>query len=315
MYIPFNEISIDKDFVGELSFQDTNHIIYEFISIIKESREKKIIDGVILNSSTVLECMPFFSDWLADKKSNREDRMTLRTLIGCFFSQTEEPLSEMKISYNNKQYSSKGAALAIDTKCNYILNCQTNEFWKQKNNRFFGDTINEEGEFISFSKELIQLFDINSLNSIKLTNKFITYSKISSGQDLWEQWDNLFPNLIKCDNIKHCLYDNPERNHIQKIIEQLDLLQHYFETLQGSFSLNELKTLGIDVSDESDSVKNNSKLSELRLFTLPDGSREYFYYHVKFFGKFETRLHFLPIPNSSKCYVGYIGKHLKTQKY
>ena len=315
MYIPFNETSIDKDFVDNLSFQDTNHIISEFISIIKESRDKKIIDGIILDSSTILECIPFFNNWLSDTKVNREDRMTLRTLIGCFFSQTEEPLSETKVSYNDKQYSSKGAALAIDTKCNYILNCQTNEFWKQKNNRFFGNTINEEGELISFNKELIQLFDINSLNSIKLTNKFIAYSKISSGQDLWEQWDNLFPNLIKCNNVKHCLYDNPERNHIQKIIEQLDLLQQYFAALHGSFSLNELKKIGMDVSDESDSVKNNSKLSEQRLFTLPDVSRDYFYYHVKFFGKFETRLHFLPIPNSSKCYVGYIGKHLKTQMY
>ena len=315
MYIPFNETSIDKDFICNLSFQDTNHIIYELISIIKESREKKIIDGIILNSSTIPECVPFFTDWLADKKVDREVRMTLRTLLACFFSQNEEPLSDASVIYNDKQYSSKGAALAIDTKCNYILNCQTNEFWKQKSNIFKCETLDEEGKLISFSKELIQLFDINSLNSIKLTNKFIAYSKISSGQDLWEQWDYLFPNLIKCDNIKHCLYDNPERNHIQKVIEQLDLLQQYFSSLQGKFSLKELKTLGIDVSDESDSVKNNPKLRALRLFTLPDGSRDYFYYHVKFFGKFETRLHFLPIPNSSKCYFGYIGKHLKTQMY
>lgn len=119
---------------------------------------------------------------------------------------------------------------------------------------------------------------------------------------------------MSCENVYNET-KNPEKNHIQKIIEQLDLLQQYFSSLQGSFSLNELRKLGIDASDESDSVKNNSKLNALRLFTLPDGSKDYFYYHVKFFGKFETRLHFLPITNSSKCYIKYIGKHLKTQNF
>lgn len=71
MYIPFNETSIDKDFVDNLSFQDTNHIISEFISIIKESRDKKIIDGIILDSSTILECIPFFNNW--EKLSNVVD--------------------------------------------------------------------------------------------------------------------------------------------------------------------------------------------------------------------------------------------------
>ena len=145
MYVPFNEISINDDFIKNLSFQDRNSIICEFISMIKESRDKKIIDGIILNSTTFLESIQFFSNWLSDKKVDREDRMTLRTLLACFFSQNDEPLSEAKIEYKDKQYSSKGAALALDTKCNYILNCQTNDLWKQKKNSFECNTINEEG--------------------------------------------------------------------------------------------------------------------------------------------------------------------------
>lgn len=315
MYVPFNESSIDDDFINTLSFQDRNSVISEFISIIKESREKKILNGIILTASTIIENAPFIVDWLNNPRIDRDDKTALRTLIGCFFFQSEEPLSEAKIIYNEKQYSSKGAALAIDTKCNNILNCPSNIFWKQTKNTFVCDTISEEGELISFTKELIQLFDLDSLNSVKIRNKLEAYATITSGQDLWEQWDNLFPNLIKCNNTKDCLYKNPEKYHIIKIIEQLDLLQEYFSKHQGLFTFDSVKQVGIEASDESITVKHDPELKKERLNTLPDGSQKYFFYHTKFWGKFETRLYFYPIQGTNKCYIGYIGKHLKTKRF
>ena len=115
--------------------------------------------------------------------------------------------------------------------------------------------------------------------------------------------------------MKHCLYENPEKNHIDKIIEQLDYLQQYFSNNNGIFSFEKLKLLGLDASDDSISVKNDPNLKKDRLFRLPNGDDKYFFYHLKFYGKFETRIYFLPTEKNSKCYIGYIGKHLKTKKF
>ncbi|MBD5447713.1 MAG: hypothetical protein HDR32_08280 [Treponema sp.] len=314
MYVPFNEISIHNDFADSISYESANQIILNFLSLLKEAQCKKIVEGFITNESIPID-IPIIQNWLNDSKIDYENKIFLRSLVGKYFSSVEAPLTDAKIELNGKVYVSKGAGLAFDRGCDYILSLNTNSIWNKENIFFNFETINENDELITVKKELSQISGIISLQKVALTNRKKSFNTISSGQDLWEQWDSLFPNLIKCDITKHCLYENPERNHIAKIIEQLDTLNTYFSSLQDTFSFAELKKLGINVSDESDTVKQKPNLKKHRCVKLPDGTKEYFFYHAKFFGKFETRLYFLPIKNTKKCYIGYIGKHLKTQKY
>lgn len=313
MYIPFNEVSIHDDFYTKQSYESKNRIILDFIEIVREAKIKKVFDGLLYNHSINIEFSSFFSNWLDDSSVKKEDKSLLRSFLGTFISFVETPLAETSIVIDEITYNSKGAGIAIDNSCNFIVNLKSHYEWEKKNKSFEYKTLIND-ELIDSKKEISQIFDIQSLQCLLVLEKENKYKSISSGQDLWEQWDELFPNLIKCDKVKDCLYRDPEKNHIEKVIEQLDLLQQYFSSLKKSFSLNELKHLGIDVSDESDTVKKNPKLKEVRFIKLPDGSKEYFYYHTKFFGKFESRLYFLPITNSSKCYIGYIGRHLQTAK-
>ncbi|MCQ2979657.1 MAG: hypothetical protein MJ245_07660 [Clostridia bacterium] len=315
MYIPFNETSVHNDFLINISFEKCNEIILTFISLIKEARTNHIIDGIVVNSSTIIECIPFIQSWLNDPRIDRSNKMLLRSSLHSFFTLVEEPLTDANIVINKIKYNSKGAGLAVDTKCNYLLNLLTHKEWEKESNFYNYETIDENEEYISSIIELNQVYSIDSLTPIVHQNRKDSFSKISSGQDLWERWEEFFPNLIKCEITKDCLYKNPEKNHILKIIEQLDLLQTYFVNLKTSFSFDELKLIGVDASDESDTVKRDPNLNKYRLFKLPNETKDFFFYHTKFFGKFETRLYFLPIKNSNKCYIGYIGKHLKTQKF
>ncbi|BDS09696.1 hypothetical protein [Aureispira anguillae] len=64
----------------------------------------------------------------------------------------------------------------------------------------------------------------------------------------------------------------------------------------------------LNISDESDSVKNNDKLSRHRLFRY-NGESYFFGYHIKNFPS-SQRMHFLILEN--KIVIGYVGKHLPT---
>jgi len=64
-------------------------------------------------------------------------------------------------------------------------------------------------------------------------------------------------------------------------------------------------------SSEGESVKNNPRLKEMRMFTI-DGSKVFFTYHVKSLPH-GNRIYFLE--KDEKLFIGYIGKHLSTKKY
>lgn len=315
MYLPFNEITIHNDFFQNEDGLQDNDIIIMFIDFVKESIEKNCIDGFLVDSSVVIIESSIIKRWLNNSLISREHKSLLRTILGKYFQTVETPLMDCSIEIDSKIYFSKGAAISIDRTCDFILNLRTNYSWCLERQNYICQKFDDNNNFTSYEKELIQLSTIEDLPLLLDYNKCVSYKQISSGQDLWEKWEILFPNLIKCFNVKHCLYENPEKNHIDKIIEQLDYLQQYFSNNNEIFSFEKLKLLGLDVSDESISVKNDPNLKKYRLFRLPNGDDKYFFYHLKFYGKFETRIYFLPTEKNSKCYIGYIGKHLKTKKF
>ena len=121
----------------------------------------------------------------------------------------------------------------------------------------------------------------------------------------------MFPNLIFCDNVKTQIYTDPGMNHINAIIKRLDKLDYYY----NEHTIFDIKLLGFNARNESDSVKNNSKLKELRKFKKPNGLYSYFYNHISFYGNFNGRIYFKADDNLKKIYIGYIGTHLPTARY
>ncbi|MCE1245723.1 MAG: hypothetical protein LWY06_03670, partial [Firmicutes bacterium] len=68
---------------------------------------------------------------------------------------------------------------------------------------------------------------------------------------------------------------------------------------------------GYDISDESDTTKNNRKLSDKRTFILPDRRKEKFYYHLKVkYNNEPYRIHFFEDRLKHIIWIGHMGKHL-----
>ena len=101
----------------------------------------------------------------------------------------------------------------------------------------------------------------------------------------------------------------------QQICEQLMALDKYAteQMCNSNFNINDARLYGLNISDESESVHNNPKLSSMRSFYINKTlNSQYCFFHVKVGN---TRIYVYPDNVNKKIYVPYIGNHLPTQLY
>ncbi|MEZ4829669.1 MAG: hypothetical protein R3C61_25790 [Bacteroidia bacterium] len=133
---------------------------------------------------------------------------------------------------------------------------------------------------------------------------------LRKGSELWDNREAEFPHLVFCGQTKSQLkHMSVSTTVYHQLYGALTALNDYCEKGQD-FSLASLKAeTKLTISDESDTVKNNPKLSNLRTFTV-GSEKQFFGFHIKnFSGAF--RLHFYPDPSEKKVHIGYFGKHMK----
>ncbi len=129
------------------------------------------------------------------------------------------------------------------------------------------------------------------------------------GIEFWKNRKNEFPNLIFCKNTEKTFRTLSISNaNFSRLWDNLKLLNDHIGNRNSDMVLKQRTKLNF--SDESDRVKNNTKLRRHREFKLPDTQTKIFFgLHIKNFpGAF--RLHFLPDYKAQKVYIGYFGKHL-----
>lgn len=102
----------------------------------------------------------------------------------------------------------------------------------------------------------------------------------------------------------------------KRVCDDIITLDNYVNQYwtDGGFSIRDVqRTVGIDISDESDSVKTNKDLRALRHFFInQDIGWQYCYYHIKIG---DTRMYIYPDISNRRIYIPYIGRHLPTQLY
>ncbi|MCL2217659.1 MAG: hypothetical protein FWB91_11665, partial [Defluviitaleaceae bacterium] len=178
--------------------------------------------------------------------------------------------------------------------------------WSKNEIRGYHRVDNEQEEVsVKNIYEASQVADIIEENINR--KNFELRKNIYSGQDLWENRKELYPRLILCENVKEQIY-RKNGKYIKQVMAKLQILNDYFASYDGKYNPNEL---GLDVSNESESVSQESSLKAMRLFQKPDGEKAYFFEHIKF--KSGTRIHYLPCDSLKICYIGYIGIHLRTK--
>ncbi len=128
----------------------------------------------------------------------------------------------------------------------------------------------------------------------------------------WARRESLFLRVILCNNIE----DNIKTvggKYLQQILNKLHELDKYINNhwTTGNFNYKDanLKT-SLNISPESKITMEQDKYRNQRIFSMPDGRRECFELHIK---TGEFRFHFFP--ENGNVYIGYIGKHLDTDRF
>lgn len=136
------------------------------------------------------------------------------------------------------------------------------------------------------------------------------YKSLRNSKELWDQIENVYPNLVFCGNTEQQICNTSLKDkRLRTAYRKLKVLNDGLEDNDiGSF---EYKKLGITISGESESTLN--LFSNERTFSIPKTDREeIFQLHIK---SGDWRYHFFLDKEIKKCYIGYIGKHLRTAKY
>lgn len=162
--------------------------------------------------------------------------------------------------------------------------------------------IEEEGEEVTETEVTVNHFlESSSVDAFKL---------LRTGRNLWDWREIIFPNLVFCGDTETQICDLSLKNKdIQIAYDKLKVLD---EGLEGKRIEDfDYKSLGITISGESKSTKQ--QYGDLRTFAIPGTEREeLFELHIK---SGDWRYHFFLDKETNKCYIGYIGKKLRTKKY
>ncbi|HKS72592.1 MAG TPA: hypothetical protein VJQ82_05300 [Terriglobales bacterium] len=126
----------------------------------------------------------------------------------------------------------------------------------------------------------------------------------TSGAELWNRKDWLFPNLDFCESAEEQIKNLKGDDHeFRAVARGMCDLQNYCATWNSSnFDIHLLN----NASGESASTLQ--MYSEERTFRCPDGAYRLFNWHLK---RGDVRIHFFDFPKSKRILVGYVGRHLR----
>ena len=132
-------------------------------------------------------------------------------------------------------------------------------------------------------------------------------------ETFWERREMLFSNIILCPSVESDL-KKIGGTFLTLIKGKLVELDRYISInwKEDNFNYaNANSKSSLNISPESKKTMDQVKYYNQRLFSMPDGRRVCFELHIKTSGN--LRFHFFP--ENNKIYIGYIGKHLDTDKY
>ncbi len=317
MYLAFNELCIHEEIRRTGDIPEARQRMNEFIQLLHRLKTGKVCDGLVCTHDihAFRFCAGYgVAEWLKDPQVDRTYQQFFRTLYSknCSYIDAADFEGEFRTEIDGKDYGGAGNTYAAETE-RITVSILTNPYFQQKDlwGRYL--KIEDASEITETQMSIRNLSAGMSVGEMEGDIRRSCFEHISSGQDLWEQREVLFPNLIFCENVKDQLYKDPEKFHILQIMDRLQRVQEYFQCYDGVYNR---KDLGMYAHSESETVRMNEQLKRMRLFQKPDGGTEYFFEHIRFSGKFSGgRIYLLPDDAARKCYIGYIGRHLPTKLF
>jgi len=255
--------------------------------------------------------------WRNDTEVSREERTFLRTLA------TKAPLlvdiSDSEIQKNVEdqdcEFSIQGnrveglktafwlETLAISLNSESLWNCSRLELEVTKLDDK-GNLI-EEREYVRHASHKNHVIEYDEWIKNRLQPRGI------NGIELWNQREQLFPNMTFCKAGNRQLQRlRTGEKKLQLVLEVLDVLNNCAKNWQtGRFSLD-----GYPFEESGESEPTINKYWKERTFLCPDGEERLFERHVKL-KECNWRIHFFPEVKTTKVIIGYVGIHLPTDQY
>lgn len=132
---------------------------------------------------------------------------------------------------------------------------------------------------------------------------------ILSGRDILQGAEQLFPNLVFCENAVRGCQKNVGVSEAGQVYKRLLELQRVAEGMETVFHKNLLTR----ATPESEVTLQ--RFSDEHTFQLPNGKIQIFSWHVRYTGGYAGRIFFYPVPEEKRIYIGHIGHKLPTVKY
>jgi len=312
MDLIFNEQSLNN----KMEFNDSEQwqLMIDFAELLHVlwSAEKElptIFTDIDFYSNDLINAL--FNKSLKDKKYFRIFNALLTNRKSKVIEAKDYADAEVIVSVDNVPNSSLGCLVAHEEGVPTI-SIRTHEIWKE-------ESIHGYYVKLGFGADDLTNVDviIDNISEKSHTDKFLATQKneifdsIFTCYDLWENREKLFPFLVFCECTRSQIQEDDDKHHIRGVMNRLKILNDYLEVNGGIYSK---KGFGHKARDESDTVKNNKRLKEMRYFQKPCGKWDYFFDHFGFPTNLYSagRIHFLPCNKEKLCYIGYIGRHLPT---
>jgi hypothetical protein len=254
------------------------------------------------------------SDWLVDRNVNKDiQRFILTTAKAPFLEDIQNSEIENKNSLSEFYYEGKlteglGIAYLLET---LAISLISEKCWNCSCLELEVRQIDENEKISTVTTEIIHASCEAHIQEHTnwIQNRICT--GVKDGIELWNRKGELFPNLEFCESVKKQLENIRTRQlELQPVIKALFELQNCSKNWNnGAFS-----TQGYSIETSGESEPTLNQYSKQRTFRCPDGEERLFEQHVKL-RVCNWRIHFLPENPNKAIIVGYIGRHLPTDKY
>ena len=253
--------------------------------------------------------------WRNDSTVDVESKRKFRTLLNKSVIYNSEEFEnenawDFKTEFKHKEHSSKGCLLVYEMD-GVAVSFLSSRYWKLPQIEGMYIELKDNGELEQFQ---VHIPNVSYTENIKIFKKYYEYKKeelrytdIRSGQDILSYADQLFPNLIFCENAVYGCRKNVGVSEAGQVYKRLLELQRVAEVMGFD------KRVLPKATPESEVTLK--QFADEHTFRLPDGTVKLFSWHIRYTGGYAGRIFFYPIPNEKTIYIGHIGHKLPTVKY
>ncbi|MBQ8822659.1 MAG: hypothetical protein IJZ82_08460 [Lachnospiraceae bacterium] len=258
-----------------------------------------------------------FEQWLNDRRIDIELKRKFRRVLNqsiTFDSEAFEKDYQWRTDaeFVYGELVSKSCQLAYEIE-GVLISFLMAEHWRNP-------VVNGIYTYLTADEELVsEKVDIPNVSCAENAKFFITQQEeilalqrkegIHSGMDIFLCKDEVFPNLVFCDNVIKQLKTEIGSAEAGQVYRRLKEIQMVAKDMQGGFDFGKL------THATPESLATLKRYANEHTFLLPNGNVQLFSWHVRFTGAYAGRIFFEPVPKEAKVYIGHIGEKLPTVLY